>query len=264
MNYGFYGFLVATVGDVMGFLGSIPCVFCCPNPYKVVEQGSVGVIKRFGEAMTMVDPGLYKVNVMTDKLQKVDIRLQVVDMPRQLVLTKDNIQATIDTVLYYQVHDPYVVTYLVANVRQALVERTQTVLRQIFGTRTLQECIEMRETIAHDIQAIIAAPAAAWGVKVNSILIKDMTLAQDLQESLSAAAKQKRIGESKIIAAEAEVLAAQLMRQAADALDSQAAMQIRFLETLKAVSATPGTKIVFVPPGNANELARASRIQETL
>ncbi|ORZ32036.1 hypothetical protein BCR44DRAFT_120136, partial [Catenaria anguillulae PL171] len=244
-----YGSLMKLAGDVFGCFGQIPCCCCFANPMKVVEQGTVGLIKRFGQAIEIVDPGLHEINVMTDSLQKVDIRMQVVDMPRQMVLTKDNIQVNIDTVLYYQVKDPYVSAFMISNVRMALVERTQTVMRQIFGLRTLQECIEMRESIANAMTQHMQGPAADWGVHVSSILIKDLTLSPDLVESLSAVAKQKRIGESKVIAAEAEVAAAELMRKAADVLDSEAAMSFRFLDTLKHISATPGTRLVFVPAG---------------
>ncbi|ORZ34311.1 hypothetical protein BCR44DRAFT_120519 [Catenaria anguillulae PL171] len=246
-QHGFYEGMMSTIGSVIGFFGSIPCCVICPNPFRQVDQGQVGLISRWGKCQRMVDPGLYQINLMTDSIQKVDIRLQVVEMPRQFVLTKDNVSLNIDSVLYFRVSDPYVATFLVSNVRAALIERTQTTLRQIFGMRTLQECIELRETIAHEIESLIRTPAIEWGCEVESILIKDLVLSPELLESLSAAAKQKRIGESKVIAAEAEIQAAQLMRKAADILASDAAMNIRYLETMQNMAKTSGAKVIFMP-----------------
>jgi erythrocyte band 7 integral membrane protein len=248
-NHGFYETMMSTIGGVLGFFGSIPCCFCCPNPYVQVDQGQVGLVQRFGKVQQIVDPGLHGINVVTDKIRRVDLRLQVEHMPRQVVLTKDNVNVDIDAVLYWRIVDPYVSSFMVNNVRNALMERTQSVLRQIFGARTIQEAIELRETIAHEIEAIIAGPAREWGVTVDSILIKDLTLGKELLDSLSAAAKQRRIGESKVIAAEAEIQAAQLMRKAADILSSDAAMNIRYLETMAAMARTSGSKVIFMPAG---------------
>ncbi|CAG8542058.1 16881_t:CDS:2 [Rhizophagus irregularis] len=135
----------------------------------------------------------------------------------------------------------------IADVRKALIERTQTTLRHTLGTRVLQDCIENREAIAYEIKEIIDEPASNWGVKVESILIKDIEFSRELQESLSSAAQAKRIGESKVIAAQAEVDAAKLMRQAAELLNSPAAMQIRYLETMSSMSKASGTKVIFMP-----------------
>ena len=109
-------------------------------------------------------------------------------------MTKDNVGVDIDSVLYWHIVDPYVATYLVANVRKALIDRTQTTLRQTLGNRTLQDSIEHRDTVAQEIKAIIDDAAHSWGVRVEAILLKDIILNQELRHSLSAAATQKRIG----------------------------------------------------------------------
>ncbi|KAJ3009082.1 UNVERIFIED_CONTAM: hypothetical protein HDU68_002842 [Siphonaria sp. JEL0065] len=196
-----------------------------------------------------VDPGLVRVNVYSEKLQRVEIKVNIQPIPQQVVMTKDNVSIAIDSVIYWEIVDPYIATFLVSNVRKALMERTQTTLRHVIGTRNLQDSIENRDNVAHDILSIIQEPARSWGVKVESILIKDIQFSADLQESLAAAAKQKRIGESKVIIARAEVESAKLMREAADVLNTKAAMQIRYLETLAGISAHPGTKVIFMPPG---------------
>jgi erythrocyte band 7 integral membrane protein len=121
------------------------------------------------------------------------------------------------------------------------------------------DCIENREAIASEIEDIIGPAAKLWGVKIESILIKDLSFSKELQESLSSAAQAKRIGESKVIAAKAEVDSAKLMREAADILNTQSAMQIRYLETLNGMAKTPHTKIVFLPSSGNNQQVDASQ-----
>ncbi|RHZ88510.1 hypothetical protein Glove_22g70 [Diversispora epigaea] len=244
--HGFYGGMMSFFGILCGTLGSIPCC-CFPNPYRSVDQGYVGLVSRFGQFYKSVDPGLVKINVFTEKLHKIDIKIQVTDIPRQAIMTKDNVFVYIDSIIFWHVINPYQATYGITDVRKALVERAQTTLRHILGTRVLQDCIENREAIAFEIKEIIDEPAHAWGVKIESVLIKDIQFSADLQSSLSSAAQQKRIGESKVIAAQAEVDSAKLMRQAAELLNSPAAMQIRYLETMAAMSKSSGTKVIFMP-----------------
>jgi regulator of protease activity HflC (stomatin/prohibitin superfamily) len=105
-----------------------------------------------------------------------------------------------------------------------------------------------REGVAREIQRIITPPANDWGVRIESILIKDIQFSQDLQENLAAAAKQRRLGASKVIASQAEVEAAKLMREASDILNTPVAMQIRYLETLKTMAHESGARVIFMPP----------------
>ncbi|KAI8808163.1 hypothetical protein BJ742DRAFT_678381 [Cladochytrium replicatum] len=247
-----YTGLMSSLGACLGTLGSIPGCVCFPNPFKTVNQGNVGLIQRWGQYYRTVDPGLYWINPCTEKIQRVDIKIILSDIPSQSVMTKDNCNIQIDSVVYWHIIDPVTATFDVQDVRKALVERTQTTLRQILGSRTLQECIENREVIAHEIEGIITGVAASWGVKVESILIKDILFSKELQETLSAAAKQKRVGEAKVISAAAEVDAAKLMREASDILNTPAAMQIRYLDTLSSMAKTSGSKVIFMPT-NSND-----------
>lgn len=207
----------------------------------------VGLVSKFGKFVKAVDPGLYKINVFTEKLRAVDIRMQVQDIPRQIVLTKDNVSVQIDSVLYWEIVDPYTAVFLVSDVQKALIDRTQTTLRQVLGNRTIQDTIEHRDAAAQEIRDVIDRVAENWGVRVEAILLKDVILSQDMLQNMASAATQKRLGESKVIQAQAEVNSAKLMREAADILASPAAMQIRYLETLNSMAATAGTKVIFMP-----------------
>src|ERR1700761_9087688 len=165
-------------------------------------------------------------------------------------MTKDNVTLHLTSVIYYGVVSPHIAAFGIADVRQALVERTQTTLRHVIGARVLQDVIERREEIAQSTSEIIEEVAAGWGVQVESMLIKDIIFSNDLQDSLSMAAQAKRIGESKVIAARAEVESAKLMRQAADILSSAPAMQIRYLEAMQAMAKSANSKVIFLPATN--------------
>ncbi|KAF9932710.1 hypothetical protein FBU30_007553 [Linnemannia zychae] len=246
-NHGIYGSLMNFIGEVIGTMGAVPCCICCPNPYKTVPQGYVGLVTRFGKFYKIVDPGLTKVNPGTEHLFKVDIKVQLADIPQQVIMTKDNVNVRIDSVLYWHIINPSQATFGVSDVKSALIERTQTTLRHILGTRVLQELIENREAIGEEIQEVIDGPARQWGVKVESVLIKDITFSKELQESLSSAAQAKRMAESKVIGAQAEVDSAKLMRAAADILNTPAAMQIRYLETMTNMAKGSNTRVIFMP-----------------
>ncbi|KAN0063905.1 hypothetical protein ACQY0O_003511 [Thecaphora frezii] len=247
VDHGFYGTMMNGLGAFTGFLGQLPCCFCCPNPYKEIKQGSVGLVSRFGRAIRAEDPGLVKINPCSESLRIVDVKIMHAVIPRISVTTVDNVSVDLDSVIFWHVFNPYRAAYGISDVRDALIERAQTTLRHVVGSRTLQSIISDREQVAAEIEEIVENVADKWGVKVESILIKDIIFSKELQESLSSAATQRRIGESKVVGARAEVAAARLMRQAADILASPAAMQIRQLEALQSMAKQANSKVIFVP-----------------
>ncbi|KAJ6115630.1 hypothetical protein N7523_006047 [Penicillium sp. IBT 18751x] len=262
--HGWYARMIHSLGECIGFCGAIPCCICCPNPFKPVDQGQVGLVSRFGRFERSVDPGLVKVNPLSEHLYTVDVKIQIAEVPRQVCMTKDNVTLNLTSVIYYQVTSPHKAAFGISNMKQALVERTQTTLRHVIGARVLQDVIERREEIAQSTSEIIEEVAVGWGVQVESMLIKDIVFSNELQESLSMAAQSKRIGESKVIAARAEVESAKLMRQAADILSSAPAMQIRYLEAMQAMAKTSGAKVIFMPsaPNVSQQLAAAENAGE--
>jgi len=159
-----------------------------------------------------------------------------------------------DSVIYFQINNPYRAAFNITDLRQALVERSQTTLRHVVGARAVQSVVTEREAIAFEIAEIVGDVADKWGVSIEGILIKDIIFSPEVSASLSSAAQQKRLGESKVIAARAEVDAARLMRQAADILASPAAMQIRQLEALQNMAKTASSKVVFVPMQLQNDV----------
>lgn len=189
VRHGFYGSCIQGLGSVVGCIGAIPC---CPfpNPFRNVQQGSVGLISRFGKFYKSVDPGLVKVNVCTESLRVVDVKVQISPIGRQIVITRDNVNVEIDSVIYFQITNPYRSAFGITDLRQALIERAQTTLRHVVGARAVQSVVTEREAIAFEIAEIVGDVADKWGVAIEGILIKDIIFSAEVSASLSSAAQQ--------------------------------------------------------------------------
>ena len=200
---GGYQRFIAGLGSCFGQCGMF--CFLCENPYKEVDQGEVGLVQTFGRLSRTVEPGLSYVNTWSERLTRVSIKINIREIPAQKCLTRDNVSVVITSVVYYNIIDPMKAIFSIQNIDNAIIERTQTTMRDVIGGRILQDVVEKREEIAESIEQIIAKTAFDWGVNIESILIKDLTLPDKVQASLSMAAEAKRIGEDKIINAKAEV-----------------------------------------------------------
>ena len=183
----------------------------------------------------------------------VDKKESFIDLKKQSLMTKDNVNIKIDAVVYYQIQDPYKAVFMVQNVVLAVSELAKTSLRDIFGHVTLQEALETKEQMASTIKQLIDPPTDDWGVSVNRVLIQEILFSEELQNNLSAAATAKRIAEGKIIQAQADVDSAKLLREASDILNTHAAMQIRYLDAITGLAKANNTKVIFMPSDAAKD-----------
>jgi len=248
-------------GLCSGFFQNWFCCCFCESPYKIVQEGNVGVVQKFGKFSKLYAPGLYYVNPCTEKMTFVDKRERILDIRRQICMTKDNITVVVDAVLYYQIFDTYKSLFRISNLTQSIAELCLTSLRDIFGEVTLQQALEDRDALAERLEALIDEASDSWGVDISKCLIQEILFTEELQKSLSTAATAKRIAESKIIGAQADVQAARLMRNASDILNTPAAMQVRYLEAITNVAKAPNPKVVFFPAdykkvGATNEMGK--------
>lgn len=253
-----YQSFISGLGSMFGACGAYCCL--CSNPYKEVQQGEVGLVQTFGALSRTVEPGLTYVNTWSEKLTRVNIKVIIREIPAQRCFTKDNVSVVITSVVYYNIIDPQKAIYSISDIHNAIIERTQTTLRDVIGCRVLQDVVEKREEIAESIEGVIAKTAFDWGVNIESILIKDLQLQEKVQASLSMAAEAKRIGEGKIINAKAEVESAKLMRKAADILASKPAMQIRYLDAMQNMAKSPGSRVIFMPSAQEIEKMAGSNV----
>jgi erythrocyte band 7 integral membrane protein len=235
------------VGLVSGFISNWMCCICCESPYKIIQEGNVGVVQKFGKFAKLYAPGLYYINPCTETMTFVDKRERIMDIRRQLCMTKDNINVIVDAVVYYEIEDSYKSLFSVYDLPFSINELCRTGLRDVFGMVTLQEALEDRDRLAHHLREHMDEATLTWGVDVTRCLIQEILFTEDLQKSLSTAATAKRLAESKIISAQADVHSAKLMRNAADILNTPAAMQVRYLEAITNVAKTVNPKVVFFP-----------------
>jgi erythrocyte band 7 integral membrane protein len=207
----------------------------------------VGVVQEFGKFSKLYASGLYYVNPCTETMTFVDKRERVMDIRKQIVMTRDNLNCVVDAVVYYRIEDSYKSLFSIGDLKYGLFELCHTALRDVFGMITLQEALEDRDKVAGHLQENMDLACQRWGVDVTRCLIQEILFTDELQGSLSTAATAKRQAESKIIGAQADVQAARLMRTSADILNTPAAMQVRFLETLTSLGKVGNPKVLFFP-----------------
>ena len=173
-----------------------------PMFVKKVNQGEVGLVEWLGKFTGLATPGLTFVVPGVQRLIKVDIREQVVAVPEQQIITKDNVGVTVDGIVYVQITDPYKAQYEISNVFMAVVNLAQTNLRSVLGTMSLDETLSNRETINAKLLESLDRETAKWGVKVMRVEIKRLDPPHDIQESMSKQMKAEREKRAQILEAE--------------------------------------------------------------
>lgn len=229
----------------------LPCICCfLPYPYAQIDQQEEAVVEHFGKFQEVLRPGFHYINPCTQVYNKVDVRTQVADLKKQVIITKDNITAQVDASVYFRFSDIKKSLYRIERAEKAMEVMAISSLRVVGAMFTLQQILEEREKISTDLEEYLDEHTDEWGVKVEQFFIKDVILSSNLQYTLSSAAKERKLAESKIISAKSDVEAAKMMREAADLLSTDAAMQIRYLEAMQSVSKTKNQKVVFLPLKN--------------
>lgn len=251
-----YEGLISCIGESFGFLGSY--IFCCCNPYTTVNQGHELVITRFGRYLETKPPGYHYLRPITDTGYPVSKMIHVIDLPEQTVLTYDNVTAIIDGSVYYRIVDSYKSTFSITGLYQSINQLALSALRSCIAAHSLQDCLVHRDKLASEIEAYMNTHIGDWGINIGNVIIKDIKLSEDMQRHLSAKATAEREAAAKVIDAQGDVDAAVLLRQAADTLNTPAALQIRYLESMKAIAANPGTRVIFVPISHSDNIGSIS------
>ncbi|KAF5292082.1 hypothetical protein FQR65_LT11348 [Abscondita terminalis] len=220
-----------------------------------VEAGGArvreGVIFRLGRLKKgeARGPGIFFVLPCIDSYSKVDLRTVSFDVPAQEALTKDSVTVTVDAVVYYRIENPLHAIVKVSNYSHSTKLLSMTTLRNILGTKSLSEVLSDREAISHTMQTVLDEATDPWGVKVERVEIKDVSLPVQLQRAMAAEAEASREARAKVIAAEGEMKASRALKEASDVIsENPAALQLRYLQTLNTISAEKNSTIVFPLP----------------
>jgi regulator of protease activity HflC (stomatin/prohibitin superfamily) len=216
---------------------------------KVLNEYERGVVFTFGRFTGVKGPGLIILVPLVQRMVKVDLRVIVLDVPTQDVISRDNVSVKVNAVVYFRIVEPDKAIIQVANPFEATSQLAQTTLRSVLGQHELDEMLSQRDKLNIDIQRILDQATDAWGIKVANVEIKHVDLDESMIRAIAKQAEAERTRRAKIIHAEGELQAAAQLVQAAVALSAEPqALQLRYLQTLADIANDRTTTIVFPLP----------------
>jgi regulator of protease activity HflC (stomatin/prohibitin superfamily) len=220
-----------------------------PMAIKIVTEYERGVIFRLGRLVGARGPGLFLIIPFIDRMVKVDLRVVTMDVPSQEVITKDTVTVRVNAVVYFRVVDPEASVVKVLDHIRATSQISQTTLRNVLGQSELDELLTQREKLNQMLQKIIDEHTDPWGVKVSTVEIKEVELAEEMKRSMAAQAEAERERRAKIIHAEGELQASEKLAHAAAIIGREpSAIQLRFLSTLTEIASEKNSTILFPIP----------------
>jgi regulator of protease activity HflC (stomatin/prohibitin superfamily) len=222
-------------------------VIILPQAIRILREYERGVIFRLGKLLGQKGPGLIFLIPIVDRMVRMDLRVVTIDVPRQEVMTRDNVPVSVDAVLYFRVIDPQAAVVKVENFLKATSLIAQTTLRSVLGQAELDELLAHRDKINQTLQEIIDRQTDPWGIKVTAVEVKDVALPDTMKRAMAKQAEAERERRAKIVNAEGEFQAAEKMVQAAAIMSREPmALQLRFLQTMREISSEHNTT-TFLP-----------------
>ena len=217
---------------------------------RMVQQYQRGVVLRFGRLLPEVrSPGLRVIVPFADRMTKVSIQTIVLDVPSQGTITRDNVTIGVDAVVYFRVEDPVKATINVENYLQATSQVAQTSLRSVIGRADLDTLLSDRDRINGELKDVIDAPTEDWGISIDRVEIKDISLPEGMRRSMSRQAEAERDRRARVINADGEYQASTKLAQAAGAMEAvPGALQLRLLQTVVDVAAEKNSTLVMPFP----------------
>ena len=235
--------------DVLLWIVGITVAIFILSGLKVINQYQRGVVLTLGRFTGIRNPGLRIVIPIFQTLTRVDVRSTPIDVPKQEVITKDNVTAGVDAVVYFRVLDPAKAVLETTNYVYATSQFAQAALRDITGNFELDELLSKREVISEKIKEIVDAQTSQWGIDVENVKIQNIELPQDMKRAMAKQAEAERERRSNIINAEGEKAAAQTLAEAARIIASTpGALNLRTLNTIERISTEPSQKTTLLFP----------------
>ena len=217
---------------------------------KILAEYERGVIFRLGRALPSVKgPGLILVFAPIDRLVRMSLRVETLDVPPQDIVTRDNVTAKVNAVLFFRVLEPRKAVLEVANYLYATSQLAQTTLRSVLGEVELDDLLSEREKLNMRLQSVLDLDTDPWGIKVTKVEVKAVDLPDQMIRAIARQAEAERERRAKVIHAEGEYMAAERLAMAAEVIQKQpAALQLRYLQTLVEIGAEKNTTVVFPLP----------------
>jgi regulator of protease activity HflC (stomatin/prohibitin superfamily) len=216
---------------------------------RQVNEYERGIKFLMGRFYAVAGPGWRLVIPVFQSMRKVDLRVKAVDVPAQDAITKDNVSAKVNAVIYYSINDPAKSVLAVENVHYAVMQLAQTTMRNVIGEVTLDELLASRTTISEKIEKVVEGATGEWGIHVSSVELKDINLPADMVRTIGKQAEAERERRAVIIQSEGEVAAAQNLSNAAAILaQAPGALHLRTLNSINDVSSDQSNTIIFTLP----------------
>ena len=224
-------------------------IFFLSTAIRILNEYERGVIFRLGRVIKAKGPGLIILIPIVDKMVKVSMRLVAMDVDPQDVITRDNVSVKVNAVIYFRVIDPIKAIVEVEHYSYAMSQLAQTTLRSVCGQAELDELLSARDKINTELQEILDTHTDPWGIKVATVELKHIDLPQEMQRSMAKQAEAERERRAKVINAEGEFQAATKLAEAATIIrDHPMALQLRYLQTMREMSAEQNTTTIFPFP----------------
>jgi regulator of protease activity HflC (stomatin/prohibitin superfamily) len=216
---------------------------------KIAREYERGIIFRLGRLLRAKGPGVILLIPMVDRMIKIDLRVVTLDVPRQEMMTRDNVPVTVDAVVYFRVVNPEDAVVKVENFSKATYLVAQTTLRSILGQHELDELLSQRDRINQQLQQVIDVQTEPWGIKVTLVEVRDVILPDTMKRAMAKQAEMERERRAKIINAEGEFQAAEKLVLAAAKIATQpVALQLRYLQALTEVATEHNSTTIFPIP----------------
>jgi len=225
-------------------------VLILPPMVRIVTEYERGVLYRLGRMSAILEPGLNLVFPLgIDLVRKLDMRTFTIDVPKQEVITKDNVPVLVDAVVYFNIFDPALAANKVADYALSTSLLSQTILRSVLGQHELDEMLQKRAELGVKLQQLLDEATDPWGIKVTAVEIKAVELAETMKRAIARQAEAERERRAKVIAAEGELQASEKLSQAAGVMSTEpAALQLRYLQTLTEIAVEKNSTIIFPLP----------------
>ena len=220
-----------------------------PMSIKIVKEYERGVVFRLGRLVGAKGPGLVFIIPFIDSMQRVDLRVVTMDVPSQEIITRDNVTVRVNAVVYFRVVDPEASVIKVLDHIRATSQISQTTLRNVVGQSELDELLTEREKLNQALQKIIDEHTDPWGVKVSTVEIKEVELAEEMKRMMAAQAEAERERRAKIIHAEGEFQASEKLAEAGAVIAKEpVTLQLRYLQTLTEIATERNSTLIFPLP----------------
>ena len=216
---------------------------------RILNEYERAVVFRLGRVLKFKGPGLIILIPLVDRMMKVSLRLVVLDVDPQDVITRDNVSVKVNAVIYFRVIEPVKAVIEVENYQYAMSQLAQTTLRSVCGQAELDELLSDREKINNELQEILDTHTDPWGIKVATVELKHIDLPQEMQRAMAKQAEAERERRSKIINAEGEFQASRRLSEAAEIIQKHpVALQLRYLQTMREMASESNTNTFFPFP----------------